>query len=83
LSELLETESHPAWCDVRYCRGIEHVSIQFPVAGPDPLTLELFQDADDTAPRVSILEDEGGRVVTIPAEQALALADVLRQLPVA
>jgi hypothetical protein len=83
LSEPVETNTHPAWCDVRYCRGIEHVSRRFPVDGPDRLALELFQDAEDVAPRVSILEDEGGSVVTIPAEQAPALADVLRQLPVA
>jgi hypothetical protein len=83
LSELVDTNTHPAWCDVRYCRGIEHVSLRFPVAGTDPLTLELFQDAEDEAPRVSIMEYEGGRVITIPAAQVPALADVLRQLPVA
>lgn len=83
MTKLADTNSHPAWCELRYCRGVEHVSCRFPVAGSEPLVLELFQTAEDEAPRVSILEGEGGRVVTIPAEQSLALAEVLRQLPVA
>lgn len=75
------TVPHPAWCDRRYCRGIEHVSRRFPVIGDVPLVLELIQDVDEPVPRLSIMERDGRGVVTISAQQTQVLAGVLRQLP--
>jgi hypothetical protein len=73
--------AHPAWCDQRYCRDIQHVSRRFPVIGDVPLVLELIQDPDDPVPKVSIMERDGPGVVTISARQTMVLAGVLSQLP--
>jgi hypothetical protein len=74
--------SHPAWCDRRYCRSIQHVSRRFPVIGDVPLVLELIQDVDELVPKVSIMERDGPGVVTLSAGQTTILAGVLSQLPI-
>jgi hypothetical protein len=71
------TQQHPAWCNADHCPRIEHVSHSYRVAGAVSLVVEVLQDRKEPAPRVSILEDDGERVLDMPVQQARQLADVL------
>lgn len=81
MPEEVDEVDHPAWCDRRYCKGVEHVSRRFRVAGDVPLVLELIQDVDEPTARLSIMERDGHGFVTISARQTRVLAGVLSQLP--
>jgi hypothetical protein len=73
---------HPAWCDTRLCKGNgEHVSERYTLDGDVPMVVEVFQGADDTTPRLSILQrGDISSLIAIPLLSAGPLADVLQHL---